>query len=173
MDYYSGTDARRRAENATFVRAPIEIRTRPLDPSREGPLPIDDSDDGCDDDSINTGDHPWTRQHAAIRIAHTTDFISDSGQEIFNVFAAKGICNIFIVGVHTNMCVLFRPFAIRQQVLLGKSIVLVRNLTDSLYNSAMPPYVSHDEGTAFVVGHIEKYWCPSASSSEIVQVISG
>ncbi len=29
-------------------------------------------------------------------------------------------------------------------------------------------YVSHDEGTELVIEHIEKYWCPSILSSDLV-----
>ena len=44
------------------------------------------------------------------------------------------------------------------------NVILVRDLTDSLYNPSMPPFVSHDRGTELVIGHIEKYWCPSIHS---------
>ena len=33
-----------------------------------------------------------------------------------------------------------------QMVVLGLSVILVRDLTDCLYNPAMPPGVSHDAG---------------------------
>jgi hypothetical protein len=32
----------------------------------------------------------------------------------------------------------------------------------------MPPYVSHDQGTKLVVEFIEKFWCPSIHSRELV-----
>jgi hypothetical protein len=38
-----------------------------------------------------------------------------------------------------------------------------------MYNPEMPPRVSHDEGTELVIQHIEKYWCPSILSSELVE----
>ena len=38
---------------------------------------------------------------------------------------------------------------------------------DALYNPAMPPYVSHEEGTALVVGYIEKFWCPTAANVRV------
>jgi hypothetical protein len=66
-----------------------------------------------------------------------------------------------MAGIHTNKCVLARPFGIRQMVMLGMNVVLVRDLTDSLYNPSMPPRVSHEQGTLLVIEHIEKYWCPS------------
>jgi hypothetical protein len=64
------------------------------------------------------------------------------------------------------MCILNRSFAIRQMVGLGFRVALVRDLTDAMYNPAMRPYVSHDEGTRLVVGYIEKFWCPTVSSQD-------
>ena len=34
-------------------------------------------------------------------------------------------------GVHTNMCVLGRPFGLRQMARLGKNTALVRDMTDT------------------------------------------
>ena len=48
-------------------------------------------------------------------------------------------------------------------------MVLVRDLTDAMYNPAMPPYVSHNEGTRLVIEYIEKFWCPSISSNDLVE----
>ena len=87
-----------------------------------------------------------TRQHAALDIIGF-DGISDNGQEIYNFCEQEGIKNIVLMGVHTNMCVLARPFGIRQKVRLGKNVVLVRDLTDALYDPRQPPYVSHARGT--------------------------
>ncbi len=79
----------------------------------------------------------------------------------------RGIKHILYMGVHANMCVLGRSFGIRQMAELGFDCVLVRDLTDALYNPKMPPYVSHERGTELVVQHIEKYWCPSALSKDL------
>ncbi len=72
------------------------------------------------------------------------------------------------VGVHTNMCVLNRSFGIRQMVKWGLNCALIRDLTDTMYNPASPPKLSHDEGTKLVVKHIEQYWCPSLTAAELV-----
>jgi hypothetical protein len=71
------------------------------------------------------------------------------------------------MGVHTNMCILNRSFAIKQMVRWDMPVALVRDLTDSLYNPALPPYVSHDWGTALVVEYIEKFWCPTIISTNL------
>jgi hypothetical protein len=77
------------------------------------------------------------------------------------------------MGVHTNMCVLGRSFGIRQMVRLGKNVVLVRDLTDAMYDPRQPPFVSHTRGTEMVIEHIEKYWCPSVLSEDLTKVVAG
>ncbi len=93
--------------------------------------------------------------------------ISDSGHEIWNVLEDRGITNVMLMGVHTNMCVLGRPFGLRNLARAGKNVVLVRDLTDTMYNSRQWPYVSHFEGTARIVEHIEKYVAPTITSTDL------
>ena len=69
------------------------------------------------------------------------------------------------MGVHTNMCVLGRPFGLRNLDRFGKNVVLMRDLTDTMYNSRMAPKVSHFTGTDLVVEHVEKYVCPTITST--------
>ena len=73
-----------------------------------------------------------------------------------------------LMGVHLNMCVLGRPFGIRQLVNLGKDVVLVRDLTDTMYDPRQKPHVDHFTGTDLVVEHVERYWCPSITSVDLV-----
>jgi nicotinamidase-related amidase len=94
--------------------------------------------------------------------------VSADGQEIYNLFQQRGITNVIMTGVHTNMCVLGRSFGIRQMVMIGKNVVLARDLTDGLYDPRKPPHVSHDEGVALLIGHIERYWCASIPSSDLL-----
>ena len=72
-----------------------------------------------------------------------------------------------LMGVHTNMCVLGRPFGLRNLARSGKNVVLVRDLTDTMYNSRKWPYVSHFEGTNRIVEHIEKYVAPTITSTDL------
>ena len=50
---------------------------------------------------------------------------------------------------------------------LGKNGALVRDMTDTMYNSRMAPFVSHFDGTDLVVEHVERFWCPTISSSQL------
>ncbi len=162
LGFYQDTPPRRRIQAAPAVAPP---RARNIKAPR---LPIDASDGGCPGPQKF---YPaWTRQHPAIEIMDA-DGISEKGREIFGYLAQEGIRNIIYVGVHTNLCVLARSFGIRQMTKWGMTCALVRDLTDALYNPAMPPRVSHDEGTELVVEHIERYWCPSLLSADLVSAL--
>jgi nicotinamidase-related amidase len=172
IKFYGGTPQRRRVQDAPLAKASIPFKWNRLDPTREAPLPIDDSDwcdctPKCPVNEIAKKGWPWTRQIATIEIA-PEDAVSADGQEIYNLFEQRGIKNVIMTGVHTNMCVLGRSFGIRQMVMVGKNVVLARDLTDGLYDPRKPPFVSHDQGVALLVGHIERYWCPSIPSSDLL-----
>jgi nicotinamidase-related amidase len=172
--FYKDTPQRTRARTAPFAKTPIPLAAAERwgtawnwpDGKREGVLPIDDSDMGCDCRVKCAIRSPWTRQIAAIEIA-AADAITDDGQETWNLLAERKIDNVILCGVHLNMCVLGRPFAIRQMVKLGKTVALVRDMTDTMYNPDHPPGVSHYEGTDRVVEHVERYWCPSLDSTDL------
>ena len=161
MDFYVDHPARRRMLAIPAV-SPLESADH-ADP----PLPIDDSDGGSD-----TGEKPWhkawSRQHPAIEIGDQ-DVISDRGQEVYSFLRHRDIAQVVIMGVHTNMCILHRSFGIKQMVRWGVEIALARDLTDTMYNPEMRPYLSHDEGTRLVIEFIEKFWCPTLSSEDLAK----
>jgi len=172
-DFYEGTPQRKLAQVAKFSPTPIPLATAPrwgtawcwTDGEREGVLPIDDSDMGCDCTEKCPIEPPWTRQHPAIQLA-PEDALTDNGQETWNLLRERGIQHVALCGVHLNMCVLGRPFGIRQLVKLGEDVVLVRDLTDTM----RPPGVPHFTGTDLMVQHVERYWCPSCESSDFTGV---
>lgn len=167
MDFYKDTPQRRLAREAPPVKTRIPLaRWQKLVPEREGRLPIDDSDGGCDDDPPCKPGKAWSRQIEVLRIEEG-DAVTDSA-EAFCLMKQRGIENAILMGVHTNMCVLGRPFGIRQLVLQGMNVVLMRDLTDTMYNSRRPPTASHFRGTDLVVRHIERYWCPTATSADVL-----
>ena len=168
MDVYADSPQRERLRSAPHADPPVPIASWcDLDPESESALPIDD-ENPCDDAVVAERKRRWTRQHPRLHIAER-DGISDDGQEIFNFFSLLGIRNVVLMGVHTNICVLGRPFGIRQQVRLGKNVVLARDLTDSMYDPRDRPFVSHEEGTELVIQHIERYWCPSILGRDITE----
>jgi nicotinamidase-related amidase len=174
--FYKDHPARRRAQWAPFSPTPVALSKDQRwetawcwpDKPREPALPIDDSDMGCACPTKCEIRKAWSRQIAAIEIDSARDAISDDGQEAWNLLQERGVENVVLLGVHLNMCVLGRPFAIRQMVKLGKKVALVRDMTDTMYDPRMPPGVDHFAGTDLVVGHIERHWCPSFASSDVL-----
>lgn len=171
MNMYAETPFRKRMQQAPLAKPPVPLlKWCYLDTSRESPMPVDTSECACDDPVVGPRVRKYTRQHPGLDIIGY-DGVSDNGEEIFNFCEEQRISNIAIMGVHTNMCVLGRPFGIRQMVRVGKNVVLVRDLTDAMYDPRQPPYVSHTRGTELVIEHIEKYWCPSILSQDLTRVI--
>ncbi len=169
MEFYKDHPGRKLAQQAPPVKTerPLESWCY-LDKEREIALPIDDTDGGCDcERTWKKGDpYPWTRQIATLEIKDG-DAITDSA-EAYYLMRQRGVKNLIVMGVHTNMCVLGRPFSIRQMVYQGMNVALMRDLTDTMYNPAMRPFVSHFTGTDLVVEHIEKHWCPTLISGDFL-----
>ena len=175
VDFYKGTPQRNLAQKAPFAKAPIKLSTSPrwgtawcwTDGKHEGVLPIDDSDMGCSCKGTKCEiREAWKRQNKLIDMAEG-DALTDNGQETYNLLAERKIDNVILCGVHLNMCVLGRPFAIRQMVKVGKNVALMRDMTDTIYNPERPPGVDHFTGTDLVIEHVEKFWCPSFASTDI------
>ncbi len=159
VDFYQDHPARLWVLNVPHAEAPP-----PLD-RPDPPQPVDASDGGSDTGETN-GFKAWISQHPAIEIADE-DAISADGQEVYNILTHKGVRNLIYMGVHTNMCVLGRPFAIKRTVRWGFNVALARDLTDAMYNPLKPPYVSHEEGTRLIIEYIEKFWCPTLLSDDL------
>jgi putative heme-binding domain-containing protein len=169
MDAYKDHPARRRAQSAPrAANLPNDIASwcSKIPSEEKGVYPINQDDGGCDDGPQCPQGSPWKSQIATIEIKDE-DAISDSGAEIWNLLESRGITNVMLMGVHTNMCVLGRPFGLRQMVRHGRHAVLVRDLTDTMYNSRQWPYVSHFEGTRRIVEHIEKFVAPTIVSTDL------
>lgn len=184
MDAYKTHPARVRAlavPRAEELPESIAEWCDQIAPELGGEYPIDQSDGGEDD---NPQEHaawakalaarglnprsPWKAQMSNLDIVADADYISDEGEVIWSILAAENRPNVILLGVHTNMCVLGRPFGLRQLAKNGKNVVLMRDMTDTMYNPAMKPYVSHFTGTDLIVEHIEKWVCPTITSDQIV-----
>ena len=112
---------------------------------------------------------PWKMQSALVPIDADNDFLSDNGAEVARVLAARGIRHVMLVGVHLNMCVLGRPFGLRRISESGRDVVLVRDLTDTMYDPAQWPWVSHFTGTDRMIDHVERHVCPTISSAQVLE----
>jgi len=168
MKLYADTPMRKLATNAPKLKTKIPLKGWCyLDDKHEAKLPIDDSDGGCDCLPRCSTKTKMDRHQIAVIKIKKGDAITDSA-EAFYLMKQRGIKNVIVMGVHTNMCVLGRPFSIRQMIYQGQNVVLMSDLTDTMYNPRMRPYVSHFRGTDLVIEHIEKYWCSTITSVDFV-----
>jgi lysophospholipase L1-like esterase/nicotinamidase-related amidase len=184
MKPYEGTPARERAKSApAAARLPDKIGEwcKQIPAEEQAIYPIDQSDGGEDDDPAEHAawakeleakglnpKAPWTKQIDVLRIDQPRDAISDSGVEIWNLLEARNIDNVILMGVHLNMCVSGRPFGLRQMAKNGKHVVLMRDMTDTMYNPARWPFVSHVRGTELFTKHVEKRICPTITSDQLI-----
>jgi nicotinamidase-related amidase len=169
MEYYRDWPQRRRATEVPGVAAPVAIEWNGWDQESTVNVPsslIDPGPCSCSGDTpCGSGGppFPWTRETPLIDIA-PNDAVSDDGQEVLHLLEERGILDVLVIGVHTNVCVLGRPFGIRQLVRLGKRPILCRDLTDSFHRDPR----GHTWGTDQTVQHIEERWCPSVTSDQLI-----
>jgi len=184
MNHYEGTPARQRAQSAKAAAwSPDKIAEwcKQLPSEEQTIYPIDQSDGGNDDDPTELAawvkeleakgldpKRPWTKQIDLLRIDQEFDAISDSGSEIWNLLDEREIDNVILMGVHVNMCVSGRPFGLRQLAKNGKRVVLMRDMTDAMYNPHRWPFVSHTRGTELFIDYLEKRIAPTITSSQII-----
>jgi len=165
IGYYKNDPARKLGQKYKSKKAISLISDNKLESEKDAVWPIDQSDGGCDCSPECKQGNPWTRQIDLIKISEK-DAISDSGVEIAGLFNQKGIKNVILMGVHTNMCVIGRSFGLRNMVRLGVNVVLMRDLTDAMYDSKQKPNVSHFTGNSLINEYIETYVCPTIVSSD-------
>jgi nicotinamidase-related amidase/type 1 glutamine amidotransferase len=168
VDHYKDHPARKHAQNAPkAANTPDGIGNwcKWIGKEEENAgYPIDHSDGGCDCRPKCKEGSPWQKQIKTIEISDE-DAVSDSGVEIWNLLEHRGVKNVILMGVHTNMCVLGRPFGLRNMARFGKNVVLMRDLTDTMYNSRAKPFVSHFTGTDLIIQHVERFVCPTITST--------
>ena len=152
--FYRGTAARN--NTLALPKRPLPT-TKPLPIP---PFPLSTSTDGGCDLTCKSG-QPQTRQIATLQIA-PTDFLvtsdvkpdpptAEGTQEFWNIAGARNLKNLLYAGVHENMCIMGRPWAIEKVRSLGwpqERVAVVRELVDVMYTPKDPPYVSHAEGLA-------------------------
>jgi arylsulfatase A-like enzyme/nicotinamidase-related amidase len=184
MPAYADHPARRRAE---AVPIPADLPPNAalwcsrLPREADALYPVDQSDGGEDDDPAEhaawmeslrsrgrSPGPPWRTQSPLVTIDADRDFITDRGDEALAILRQQGIRHVLMTGVHTNMCVLGRPFGIRRLLAAGLDVALVRDLTDSMYNPRAWPFVDHFTGHDLVVAYVEQHLCPTVTSDAIL-----
>lgn len=184
MKFYKDHPARQRVADVPKIKSlPDQINQwcQALLSEEVGTYPLDQSDGGIDDNPAERArwhevlkgigrnpDAPSIRQIDVLEIDPKRDYITDNGVENWSILEHAGIESVIVLGVHTNMGVLGRPFGLRQMAKAGKNVVLMRDMTDTMYNPAKWPYVNHFSGTDLIVEHIEKYVCPTITSDQLI-----
>jgi len=184
METYKDHPARQRALAVPMSRnlpADIGKWCYQIPSETRGTYPIDQQKGENDDESAAQSEwlarlaalgrdpaRPWKSETDLLTIDPDADMISDKGEEIWSILENRGIEHVILTGVHTNMCVLGRPFGLRQMVKNGKDAVLLRDLTDTIYNPQRAPFVSHFAGTDLIIAHIERFVCPTITSDQVL-----
>jgi nicotinamidase-related amidase len=164
MDYYKDYPQRREAKKYRDAKLSALANGNKLPSEANAVWPVDDSDEGCE--SKDCKPHKaWTRQSETLSI-EAGDLISDSGAELGAYFKKRGIKNVILTGVATNMCVIARSFGLRAMERMGMNVVLMRDMTDLMYNPAKAPFVDHYSGLDLMVEYIETYVCPTIVSTD-------
>ena len=70
--------------------------------------------------------------------------------------------DITLTGIDSNQ------FKLSEVTGQGKNVVLMRDMTDTMYNPRRWPFVSHERGTELVVMHVERFVCPTITSEQII-----
>ena len=166
MDYYKNYPGRKLAMKYKIKGIEARLGSGTLAREVEENWPFKISGGGCDDKPQCKEGSVWTKQIDSIEIKDG-DIITDSGVEAGSYFVKKGIKNVILVGVHTNMCVIGRSFGLRNMSRLGMNVVLMRDLTDTMYDSGSLPFVSHFTGNSLMDEYIEKYVCPTIVSTDL------
>ncbi|MDR1485301.1 MAG: isochorismatase family protein [Planctomycetaceae bacterium] len=123
----------------------------------------------------SVGKQPDFRQTKILEIKDcdilTDDFVEMIGNNEYKecLFKERGIKNVILMGVHTDMCVIGRPFGCRAMKIAGYNTVLCRDLTDSVWNCAsrMKGAIDHFRGLDKVIEYIETYICATITSADI------
>jgi len=166
MEFYKDHPARKTGQKYKSKKAAGLINNNKLESETNAVWPLDQSDGGCNCTPECKQGRPWTRQNELIVISEK-DAISDSGAEIGGLFFKKGIKNVILMGVHTNMCVIGRTFGLRNMIRLGMNVVLMRDMTDTMYDSKQWPDVNHFTGNSLMNEYIETYVCPTIVSTDL------
>jgi len=169
MDYYKDYPQRKRmlklAENIVLR---VNEHNRNMIENLP-PLYVDMNRIECD---CGDGDHKceqrkaWTKQIDALEIKDS-DLIGDN-EEVLRAFLALNIEKVLIMGVHTNLCVLHRRFAIKNLITHGFNTALIRDMTDCMAPSDEPPYINHFDALSVVISYIERHLCPTVTSGDLM-----
>ena len=98
------------------------------------------------------------------------DLISDNVVDIVSYLRNEEIDLVLYAGVHSNACIIGKPFGMRALRKFGFSVVLIRDLTDS-YTKKTSQFPFQKERNKIIIDHIESYIAPTIHSREFKKSI--
>ena len=83
-------------------------------------------------------------------------------------FTAQMLQALPVLAVTDNVVLAYNLLFLSTFVLCGLgTFLLVRDLTDSMYDPRQSPWVSHARGNELMAAHVEQYWCPTVLAADL------
>ncbi|MDR2027253.1 MAG: isochorismatase family protein [Prevotellaceae bacterium] len=164
MDYYKNCPQRRKAKKYRNVKLSALANGDRLPSEENAVCPVAQPDKGCESKECKLH-KTWTKQTEALSI-EKDDLISDSGAELGAYFKKKGIKNVILTGVDTDMSIMTHSFGLRAMKRMGMNVVLMRDMTGMMHNPEKAHSVDHCSGSGPMLEYIETYVCPSIVSAD-------
>lgn len=135
------------------------------------PIPFDDSDGG-----INERNTEFQRGEVDMNPAiecMDVDAITDNSKELLNYLHYHKCQLLLVVGVHTNMCVLDRPYGMKNLARYGFPMAIVRDLADPMVKPDGILVKDRDDALQKIIHYIEQYFAPSVDSRDFMFLEKG
>ena len=166
--FYDKHPARRRIEQlaALTIEGNYPIVASKMREAELPPMPLSNANCPGGGNSYSAS----TRQHPDITI-DDTDIISGIGHQLYSYLLTSGVDTLFYVGTHANTTLVDRNYGMRQMTEWGMDCVLVRDLTDVMYDPDSDPNMPHDVALQKVIEHLEKHLVVTVTSQELAEAL--
>jgi hypothetical protein len=135
------------------------------------PIPFDDSDGGVNErnPSFQRGEVDLNPQ---IEVSDT-DAMTDNCKELLNYLYHHNCNLLLVVGVHTNMCVLDRPYGMKNIARYGFPMAIVRDLADPMIKPDGVVVKDREDALNKIIRYVEQYFAPSVDSRDFMFLDEG
>ncbi|MFZ5830192.1 MAG: isochorismatase family protein [Planctomycetota bacterium] len=155
---YEGTPQRQLAERAPATKDPRPLSEEQID-RRELPPPWEPAP--------VVKPAAGTRQHPAIE-PQSGDAITDSGAELGNLLAARGIDHLILLGADADGSMLSAWVGVKNLLASGRDVVVVRDLVDIAPRSDEPAAEHHARRDQWA-RYLERLGCASITSDQLLK----
>ncbi len=135
------------------------------------PIPFDDTDGGINERNPNF-QRGEVDMNPAIEIMDC-DAMTDNSKEMLNYLYYHKCELLLVVGVHTNMCVLDRPYGMKNLARYGFPMALVRDLADPMIKPDGIVVKDREDALDKIVKYVEQYFAPSIDSRDLIFLDKG